>query len=124
MDNELLELIKQKEEADKRLLNIELVMMYITVFTLLALTFVVCFIKMDESLAIILTLIGVIPVIVASFFAIRIEQKAGYYKCDKCNYKYIPKYISVLFAPHIGRTRYMKSPKCSNRSWHKKVLNK
>jgi len=57
-------------------------------------------------------------------FAIRIEQTAGYYECQKCHHKYIPKYSSVLWAMHVNRTRYMKCPKCNQRSWQKKVITK
>ena len=52
-----------------------------------------------------------------------IEQKAGYYQCDNCKYKYIPSYKQVLFAMHSGRTRYMKCPKCHKRTWNKKVID-
>lgn len=49
------------------------------------------------------------------------QQKAGYYECQKCHHKYIPSYSSVLWAMHINRTRYMKCPKCNQKSWQKKV---
>ena len=52
-----------------------------------------------------------------------IEQKAGYYQCDNCKYKYIPTYKQVLFAMHSGRTRYMKCPKCHKKTWNKKVID-
>ena len=65
-----------------------------------------------------------IPFIIMLPFAIRIEQTAGYYECQKCHHKYIPTYSSVLFAMHMNRTRYMKCPKCNQRSWQRKVLTK
>jgi NAD-dependent SIR2 family protein deacetylase len=54
---------------------------------------------------------------------IRIEQTAGYYECNKCHEKYVPKYHSVLFAMHFGRTRFMKCPKCNKYSFQKKVIS-
>ena len=57
-------------------------------------------------------------------FALRIEQVAGYYKCGVCGQTYVPKYGSVSFAMHMGRTRYLKCPACGKRSWQKKVLRK
>lgn len=57
--------------------------------------------------------------------ALKIEQKSGYYKCSKCGHEDIPKeYSKVFFAPHLGRTRYMKCDECGEKSWHKKVLTK
>ena len=43
-------------------------------------------------------------------------------ECKKCKHKYIPTYHSVFSAMHLGRTRYMKCPKCNRYSWNKKVL--
>jgi DNA-directed RNA polymerase subunit RPC12/RpoP len=54
---------------------------------------------------------------------LKVEQIAGYYECGKCHNKYIPTYKSVNLAPHLGRTRYMKCPKCEKKSWNKKVLS-
>ena len=45
-----------------------------------------------------------------------------YYKCDKCDNKYVPTYKSVLFAAHVNRTRKMKCPKCGEKSWQRKIL--
>ena len=61
--------------------------------------------------------------LIGCFVLLVIEQKAGYYECQKCHYKYVPTYKSVFFAPHIGRTRYMNCPKCSKKSWQKKVIS-
>lgn len=51
-------------------------------------------------------------------------QLAGYYECKECGHRYVPTYKAVNLAPHMGRTRYMKCPKCNEKSWQKKVLNK
>lgn len=42
----------------------------------------------------------------------------------KCHNKYVPKYSKVYFAMHFGTTRYMKCPKCNEKSWQRKVLSK
>ena len=67
---------------------------------------------------------SIIPLLIATPFALRIEQTAGYYECNKCHYKYVPEYSSVLWAMHINRTRYMKCPKCTKYSWNRKVFQK
>mgnify|MGYP003291551099 CR=1 FL=1 len=120
----LLDMQKQKEEADKRLLSIEIVLGVLAMIVFLSLTFIVSFVEMQEWLRILLIVIGLVPVIIGVPFAIRIEQIAGYYECKKCHHKYVPTYSSVLWAMHINRTRYMKCPECNKWSWNKKVISK
>lgn len=123
-EENLLELKKQKEESDKRLLSIEIVIGVLISIIFFALVFIASLVEMKEWLRITLILTGFIPFIIMIPFAIRIEQTAGYYECQKCHHKYVPSYNSVLFAMHKGRTRYMKCPKCGEKSWNKKILTK
>ena len=120
----LLEMQKQKEESDKRLLTIELVMGVITVIMYCAIVMIVGFLPIPESTQILIIVLVTILLLIMCFFALRIEQIAGYYECRKCHHKYVPTYNSVLWAMHIGRTRYMKCPNCGKRSWQKKVISK
>lgn len=120
----LIEMIKQKEEADKRLLTMEIVIGVIGVIFLFTLIAIASYFAMPDWLRFVLIVFGMIVFLIITFFAIRIEQVAGYYECDKCHHKYVPTYSSVLWAMHAGRTRYMKCPKCGKRSWQKKVINK
>ena len=124
VEKNLLDMVKQKEEADRRLLSMEIVIGVLSVFIVLSLTFIACFVEMVDWLRILLIIIGLIPFMIGMLFAIKIEQTAGYYECKKCHHKYIPTYSSVLWAMHINRTRYMKCPKCNKRSWQKKVITK
>ena len=120
----LLEMAKAKEQADKRLLFLEIVVGMICVAVMLALAMVASFVQMEEWLRIVLILIGLAPLLIATPFMLKIEQTAGYYECAECGHRYIPSYKSVFMAPHMGRTRRMKCPKCHQRSWQKKVLSK
>ena len=124
LENNLLEMIKQKEESDKRLLRIEIVMGICCVLPLIASTVIVMIVPMDEWLSTVLVLASIIPLLIATPFALRIEQKAGYYECQKCGHRHIPQYSSVFWAMHINRTRYMRCPECNQRSWQKKVLSR
>ena len=121
-EENLLEMKKQKEESDKRLLSMEIVIGVLISIVFFALILIASLIDMENKLRIILILVGFISFIIMVPFAIRIEQKAGYYECQKCHHKYVPTYKSVLWAMHVNRTRYMKCPNCNKRSWNKKVL--
>ena len=124
LENNLLEMIKEKEKADKHLLTVEIVMGVVSIGIMLGLCIFAAYAPMEEWLRIVLIIIGFIPVLVLTPFMLRIEQTAGYYKCEKCGHAYVPKYKSVFLSMHKGRTRYMKCPKCNKKSWQKKVISK
>ncbi len=123
-EQNLLEMVKQKEQADKRLLSLEIFIGVLFSVVMFVLVMVAGLVQMADWLRVLLILIGFIPFVVAVPFMIKIEQTAGYYKCAKCGHRYVPTYSSVLWAMHINRTRYMKCPECHQKSWQKKVLSK
>ena len=120
----LIELAKQKEDADRRLLSLEIVIGMMSVLFLLAMNMIAAYIEMQTWLQITLAVSGFVIGLIGIAFAIRIEQVAGYYECKRCGHKYVPKYAPVLFAMHMGRTRYMKCPKCGKHSWQTKAIGK
>ena len=124
LENNLLEMVRQKEEADKRLLKLEIVLGTIAVLPLIAAAVIVSIVPMEEWKGGLLVGLSLVPLLIATPFAIKIEQKAGYYECQKCGHRHVPPYSSVFLAVHIQRTRYMRCPKCGERSWQKKVLRK
>lgn len=124
LESNLLEMIKQKEQADKRLLSLEIFVGVVVSAILFTLVFVSGFVQMEIWLRIVLIVTGVILFAIGIAYAIRIEQTAGYYQCAKCGHKYVPTYSSVLWAMHVNRTRYMRCPKCNQYSWQKKVISK
>ena len=122
LEENLLELAKQKEQKDKQLLNLEWVLGGIAVVTLLAFVLIAALIDMPDWARWIILGTGFVIFITTMLFGLRIEQVAGYYKCEKCGHKYVPKYWLVFFAQHMGRTRRLRCPKCNQKSWQKKVL--
>ena len=123
-EENLIEMKKQKEEADKRMLKLEFVIGYLSSITFMVLIFIASFIEMQTWIRIALIIFGVITFIVGMHYCLKIEQTAGYYECSKCHHKYIPTYSSVFLSMHFGRTRFMKCPKCGKNSWNKKVISK
>ena len=124
MENRLVEMVREKEESDRRLLRMEIVTGIICLVPLIASIIIVNVIPMEEWLGSLIVGLCVIPLLVATPFMIRIEQVAGYYECAECGHRHIPKYASVFMAMHTGRTRYMKCPACGKRSWQKKKISK
>ncbi|MBQ7332896.1 MAG: helix-turn-helix transcriptional regulator [Clostridia bacterium] len=124
LENNLFEMIKQKEASDKRLLRMELLIGILCILPLLISTVLVLTVSMEEWLEGLTLALSLIPMLIATPFALRIEQVAGYYECKHCKHAYVPKYKNVFAAMHIHTTRYMTCPNCKKRSWHKKVFNK
>ena len=120
----LLDMVKQKEEADKSLLAAETILGIISVAVIVASALVASYVDMPEYLRIIIVVAGVILCIPGLVYAIKIEQVAGYYECGECHHRYVPTFSAVLNSMHMGRTRYMKCPECGKRSWQKKVISK
>lgn len=123
-EKNLLALVREKENADKRLLNIEIVLGFITSIFFMTLIFVASFVEMQNWIRILLIVVGMVLFAVGIGYCLKIEQTAGYYECSECGNKYVPSFKSVLFAMHLNRTRYLKCPECGKRSWQKKVIRK
>ena len=123
LENNLLEMISQKQRADRRLLTAEVFIGTIATAVLFVFIFLAAFADMELWLRVSLIALGFALFLAGCFYALRIEQVAGYYACKECGHRYVPSYKAVNLAPHMGRTRYMRCPECGKKSWQKKVLN-
>ena len=124
LEENLIEITKQKQELDKKMLSLEILIGVFSCIILFGFVFTAAFVEMKDWLRIILIVIGFILGCVGIFFALRIEQVAGYYECKLCSHKYVPTYKAMYGAMHMGRTRYLKCPNCNKKSWQKKVISK
>lgn len=124
LENALIEAVKEKQSADKRLLSLEVFIGITGTITLFVMVLLASLASMENWLRIAIIAFGFVIFLSSCFYALRINQIAGYYECKKCGHKYVPTYKAVNLAPHMGRTRYMKCPKCGEKSWQKKTLNK
>ena len=120
----IIEMARQKEAADKKLLSLEILIGILAFLVFFAMIIIASLVTMPDWLRICLIIVGFVPCIIGIMYALKIEQTAGYYECAECGHKYVPSFRSVLFAPHFGRTRRMTCPKCHRKSWQKKVINK
>ena len=124
LEKNLLEMIRQKEESDKKMLALEWVVGALSLIVLFVPIFVAALLPMEEWVRMVLVFSGFIPAMVGFGAAMKIEQTAGYYRCDCCGHKYVPTLKAMYLAPHMGRTRRMICPACGKRSWQKKVISK
>ena len=120
----LLEMVKKEEMQNKKLMMYENVIGFSSTLSFLIQVLVAVFFVKNTTSQILLFILAFAFLIVGVSFALKIEAETGYYECQKCHNKYVPKYSSVYFAMHLGTTRYMKCPKCGKKSWQKKVMSK
>ncbi len=123
-EQHLLEMRRQEELTNKKLLSLEVVIGYMSSISFLLMIFSASFAVTDLWWRIALIVVGFIIFTVGMVCCLKLEHDAGYYECPECGMSYIPTMRSVVLAPHIGRNRKMKCPHCGNRAYHKKVLTK
>ena len=124
MEKNLLEMIRQKEESDKRLLTIEWVVGILSTIVIIAPIICAGLLPIEDWQRLVLIFSGFIPGLAGFCVTLKIEQVAGYYQCKECGHRYVPSYKAINMAPHMGRTRYMRCPHCDQKSWQKKVISK
>ncbi len=121
-ENNLLELQKIKEDYAKLLLKFEVVVGLVSSIFLLSLVSITSLLDMPGWLKIVIIAASTVLFLIICLVLIKIEQVAGYYECKHCKHKHTPTYLQANFAPHIGRTKYLKCPNCGKKSWQQKVI--
>ena len=124
MEKKLIEVAKEKEDADKQLLTLEWVVGILSMIILLVPIFIGALVPMKDWQRVVVVFSGFIPAFIGLFFAMKIEQVAGYYECRECGHTYVPTFKSMSFSAHMGRTRNMICPSCGKRSWQKKKITR
>lgn len=123
-EENLLELQKQEELNNKKLLMLETVIGYSSSIAFLVMIFAASFAVENIWWRLVLIVAGMAIFVVGVIYAIKLEHDAGYYECPHCQAKYVPSMKAVVFAPHIGRSRKMRCIRCNQKGYHKKVLTK
>ena len=123
-EENLLAMSREVEEKNRQMLRAEYLIGGPAIVAGLVLCAVAGYADMPMGLRIGLIVFALAMILAVAFIAVGIEQKAGYYACQKCGHRYVPTYWQTNLAMHMGRTRYMKCPECGRYSWQKKVLGK
>ena len=120
----LLEMAKELEKKNKTVWSSMWALMIVSITALLAgvLAAALCIPEGPWQLVVIVAV--VVLFLIPCFFALKLEVSVGAYKCKNCGYEIVPTYREALNAMHMGTTRYLKCPKCQQRSWCKKILKR
>ncbi len=122
-ESKLIELMKQNEVKNKKLLSCTNALMIISMLSFLGILVISCFAISNEILILIVNLVATIVLIISFCFCFKIEVNIMNYECQICKHRFTPKYFEALFAFHTPRKRYLKCPHCKNKSWAKRVIS-
>ncbi len=124
-DELLVELAKQEEVKNKKMITDMYVLGFTTIVFYIGITMLAAYTLGEGTLFGIIVGIATVILVIVALYAFKLEISAGYYECKKCHHRYVPdSYWKVMLSPHIDTTRYLKCPKCGERSWSKKVMSK
>ena len=123
-EENLLAMRREVEEKNRQLLRTEYMIGGPATVAGLLMCLIAAYVDLPVWVRIALIAFALVMILTVAFIAVGIEQKAGYYECRNCQHRYVPTYWQTNLAMHMGRTRYMRCPKCGKRSWQKKVLSK
>ncbi len=123
-EKNLMELTRQEELNNRKLLALENVIGYTCSISFLVLIFAASFAVTTSIWRFVMIIAGSIIFVIGMYHSVKLEHDAGYYECPNCGKRYVPTMRDVIMAPHKGRDRNMKCPYCTKRGYHKKVLTK
>ena len=70
----------------------------------------------NPAIAITLTAVSTVLVIVAIFYAAKVDYETGVYECRKCGHTFKPTFKAYILGVHTLTTRHLKCPKCEEKS--------
>ena len=120
----LLDMAKELEKKNKTIWTSMWAIMIVSMTALFAGLFIAAFLIPEGVWQLVIILGLCVVFLIPCFYALKLEVSVGAYKCKNCGYEIVPTYKQALNAMHRGTTRYLKCPKCNQRTWCKKVLKK
>lgn len=120
----LLELARQDELKNKRMIRDMLVLVFTTLIFYVSLILLASYTLEEGPLLGTIICVSTIILVLVCFYGLKIEVDAGYHECKHCHHKFKTSYLIALIAPHLHTTRYLKCPSCKKFSWCKKVMTK
>ncbi|MBR5153156.1 MAG: hypothetical protein IKW60_06505 [Clostridia bacterium] len=72
---------------------------------------------LNPAIAIVFTALSWVFVLIAVFYAAKIDYGTGVYECRKCGHLFKPTFKAYICGAHTLTTRHLKCPKCEEKSW-------
>ena len=76
----------------------------------------------NPASAITLTAVSTVLVLIAIFYAAKVEHETGVYECRKFGHTFKPTFKAYILGVHTLTTRHLKCPKCEEKSWCRRKM--
>ena len=77
----------------------------------------------NPAIAITLTAVSAVLVLIAVFYAAKVDYETGVYECRKCGHTFKPTFKAYIWGAHTLTTRHLKCPKCEEKSWCRRKMD-
>ena len=77
----------------------------------------------NTAIAITLMALSTVLVLIAVFYAAKVDYETGVYECRKCGHTFKPTFKKYFYAAHTLTTRHLKCPKCEEKSWCRRKMD-
>ena len=109
--------------SNKRKIIISIIGVVISI-TLLAISSILAEKKIiNPAIAITLTAVSTVLVLIAIFYAAKVDYETGVYECRKCGHTFKPTFKAYILGVHTLTTRHLRCPKCEEKSWCRRKLD-
>ena len=68
------------------------------------------------AIAITLTAVSAVLVLIAIFYAAKVDYETGVYECRKCGHTFKPTFKAYILSVHTLTTRRLKCPECEEKT--------
>lgn len=124
MEQQLLEVIAQKEASDKQVLRLGVVMLVLSSILYLVFILIPHILAPEYKWLTLISFFLALLTLSFDLLFMRLDQRVGYFQCKHCSHIYTPTYFSIVWAWGGLRKKHMRCPKCQKKSWHKRVYTK
>ena len=74
------------------------------------------------AIAITLIVVSTVLVLIAIFYAAKVDYETGVYECRKCGHTFKPTFKAYILSVHTLTTRRLKCPKCEEKTLCKTIF--
>ena len=76
----------------------------------------------NPASAITLTAVSTVLVLIAIFYAAKVDYETGVYECRKCGHTFKPTFKAYIWGAHTLTTRYLRCPECEEKTWCRRKM--